>query len=207
MSLEFGNRELLERFLACVIGEERALELSKDIGFDFNFSETIDTLVSCNTDILSDFLILFKRASKTYLKASYLKKNGNKFDTSEKICDYFEVSFLDADNEEIHAIGLDDELHIICEAVLNVGSPSKVSFSLRQFADFVIKNNLSRITIAHNHPNGACLPSDEDLICTKRLVEFLDMIDTELIDHIVVGRGGAYSIRSSLKGYEIWDKQ
>lgn len=206
MSLEFGNRELLERFLACVIGEERALELSKDIGFNLNFSEVIDTLVSYNTDILSDFLILFKRVAKTYLETAYLKKNGNKLDTSEKICDYFEISFLGATNEEIHIIGLDDELYITCEGVLNTGSPSKVSFSLRKISEFVIKNNLSRIAIAHNHPNGTCLPSDEDLICTKRLVEFLDMIDTELIDHIVVGRGGLHSIRSSLRGCGIWNK-
>lgn len=206
MSLEFGNRELLERFLACVIGKEQALELLKGIGFDIDFAEVIDALVNHNTDTLSDFLILFREVSKIYLETAYLKKNGNKLDTAEKICNYFEISFLGVENEEIHAIGLDDELHIICEVTLNVGSPSKVRLSLRQFAEFVIRNNLSRIVIAHNHPNGTFFPSEEDIVCTKRLVEFLNMIDTELIDHIVVGRGGTHSIRSSLKGCEIWNK-
>lgn len=206
MSLKLGDRELLERFLAFVIDKEKVLEISRDVfRFDFDFAEVIDILDD-NTGVLSNFLALFKRVAKAYLEAVYFKKNGNKFNTTKKICNYFEISFLGVCNEEIHIIGLDDELHITCEGVLNTGSPSKVDFSLRKITEFVIKNNLSRIVIAHNHPNGTCIPSNEDLACTKKLIEFLDVIDTDLVDHIVVGMGGAYSMKSSHRAYEIWSK-
>ena len=199
--------EMLKKFLSYVVSKEQLFDILKNISEIDNMANAIDLLVKHNVTYLSDFLILFRKIAKDYLQTAYLEKNGNKLDTAEKICNYFEISFLGVENEEIHAIGLDDELHIICETTLNVGSPSKVRLSLRQFAEFVIRNNLSRIVIAHNHPNGTCLPSKEDIVCTKRLVEFLNMIDTELIDHIIVGRCGAYSIRSSLKGYEIWNKK
>lgn len=198
--------ELLEKFLSYAVSKEQSFEILKNVSETDNFSSTIDLLANRGINDLSEFLILFRKVAKAYLQTAYLVKNGDKFDTTQKLCDYFEISFLGVRNEEIHAIGLDNELHIVCEIVLNVGSPSKVGFSLRQFADFVIRNNLSRIAIAHNHPNGTFIPSNEDLMCTKRLVEFLDMIDTELIDHIVVGRGGAYSMKASHRAYEIWNK-
>lgn len=198
--------EMLERFLSYVIGKEQLVDTLKDISETDSIASAIDLLADRDTNNLSEFFVVFRKIAKDYLQTAYLKKNGNKLDTTEKICNYFEISFLGVKNEEIHAIGLDDELYIICEATLNIGSPSKVAFSLRKFADFVIRNNLSRIVIAHNRPNGICYPSEEDIVCTKRLVEFLNMIDTELIDHIIIGRGGAHSIRSSLRGCEIWDK-
>ena len=199
--------ELLGKFLSYAVSKEQLFEILKNVSETDNLSSIIDLLADCKINDLSEFLVLFRKIAKAYLQTAYLAKNGDKFDTTQNLCKCFEISFLGVYNEEIYAIGLDEELHIVCEGVLNIGSPSKVSFSLRQFADFVIKNHLSRIAIAHNHPNGTCLPSDEDLICIKRLIEFLDMIDTELIDHIVVGRGGAYSMKSSLKGYEIWNKK
>lgn len=198
--------EMLKKFLSYIVSKEQLFDTLKYIYEAESMASAIDFLVDRDTNDLSEFLILFRKIAEAYLQTSYLEKNGNKLDTTEKICDYFEISFLGVKNEEIHAIGLDDELYIICEATLNIGSPSKVAFSLRQFADFVIRNNLSLIVIAHNHPNGICYPSEEDIVCTQKLVEFLDVIDTELIDHIVVGRGGAHSIRSSLKGCEIWNK-
>lgn len=199
--------ELLERFLSYVINKEQLFEILKNISETDDLSSMIDSLVGCSINNLSEFLVLFRKIAKAYLQTAYLTNNGDRLDTTKKLCDCFEISFLGVRNEEIHAIGLDDDLHIICEGVLNIGSPSKVDFSLRQFAEFVVKNNLSRIAIAHNHPNGTCFPSDEDVICTKKIIDFLDMIDVELIDHIIVGRGGAFSMRSSLRGCEIWDRQ
>lgn len=207
-----NHRELFECILSYVVDKECAIEIIKNVVSKSNitFAEAIDSIVDCcEINNIGDkeitFFKLFRCAAKVYLKTSFLKMNGNRFDNIKKLCDYFELSFLGIYNEEIHIIGLDDELHITCEGVIGLGNPAKVELPLRQFAEFIIKNHLSRIVISHNHPNGSFMPSNEDVYCTKKLIEFLMMIDTELIDHIVVGRGGTYSMRSSLKGYEIWN--
>ena len=207
--IKINNLELLTRLLFYIIEKEQVYELLKTAGFDHNtnFVDMI-TVVERHSDIvgndLSDFFALFRYIARMYNEASYLKDNSDKLDTTQKMYDYFEISFLGVDNEEVHAVGLDDELHITCKEVLSIGTPSKVAFALRCFTTFVIKNNLSRIIIAHNHSNGSCLPSDEDFRYTKKLIDFLNMIDTELVDHIVIGKGGAYSMRSSYRGCEIW---
>ena len=77
------------------------------------------------------------------------------------------------------------------------GTIGKVELSTRKFADFVVKNNCSRVVIAHNHPNGSCIPSKSDISATKYLCEILDTIEIELLDHIIVGRTGSISLRTS----------
>ena len=65
--------------------------------------------------------------------------------------------------------------------------------------DEIIRTACSRTTrrllIAHNHPSGDPTPSLSDKIATRRLAEMLRLIEIDLIDHLVVGRGGVTSFR------------
>jgi len=40
--------------------------------------------------------------------------------------------------------------------------------------------------LAHNHPSGLAIPSDEDAATTMRLAKALKTVDIQLVDHIVV---------------------
>ncbi len=47
--------------------------------------------------------------------------------------------------------------------------------------------------IAHNHPSGNVLPSDQDDFTTKKLNVLLDLYDVNLFDHIIVSGEKTYS--------------
>jgi DNA repair protein RadC len=47
------------------------------------------------------------------------------------------------------------------------------------------------VIIAHNHPSGVPTPSDADIHITQRLKKALETVDIRLLDHIIVGKGGA----------------
>ena len=44
----------------------------------------------------------------------------------------------------------------------------------------------------HNHPSGSLIPSEKDIAITDRLKMVCDLIDVNLLDHIIVGRGREY---------------
>ncbi|MCL2754229.1 MAG: hypothetical protein FWD35_00730 [Oscillospiraceae bacterium] len=113
---------------------------------------------------------------------------------SERLKDYCQALFMDAHSEEIHCLYMDNNLKLLaCERVC-VGTLGKVEIPVRQIARSIIARNCSRIVIAHNHPTGTCMPSRVDIDTTKQLRAAFAQLETELLDHIVVGRDGAISM-------------
>lgn len=49
------------------------------------------------------------------------------------------------------------------------------------------------IVVAHNHPSGSEIPSLHDEEFTQRLKEGAELLNITLLDHIILGRDGAYS--------------
>jgi DNA repair protein RadC len=52
--------------------------------------------------------------------------------------------------------------------------------------------NASAVVVAHNHPSGDPAPSDDDVLLTQRLVAAGELLGVQVLDHVVVGQGGAY---------------
>jgi DNA repair protein RadC len=49
------------------------------------------------------------------------------------------------------------------------------------------------VILAHNHPSGVAEPSAADRRITERLQSALALVDIRVLDHIIVGRGRAFS--------------
>ncbi len=63
------------------------------------------------------------------------------------------------------------------------------------FRDAVRANSAS-IIVAHNHPSGDPSPSPEDVAVTKALIEAGKLLDIEVLDHLIIGKGRYVSIKS-----------
>lgn len=55
-----------------------------------------------------------------------------------------------------------------------------------------LKAGAEEIIVAHNHPSGDLTPSEADIAATTRLSEAGNLLSVPLIDHIILGRGGAF---------------
>ena len=49
-----------------------------------------------------------------------------------------------------------------------------------------MKDNAATVILAHNHPGGFAVPSEEDINATQELAKSLRDVDVFLADHIVV---------------------
>jgi DNA repair protein RadC len=58
-----------------------------------------------------------------------------------------------------------------------------------------LEDAASGIVIVHNHPSGDPTPSAADIEMTRALVEACEILGLELLDHVIVARAGAQSLR------------
>jgi DNA repair protein RadC len=61
--------------------------------------------------------------------------------------------------------------------------------------------NSPAIIIAHAHPSGDPAPSPEDVLITRELVSAGNILEIELLDHLVVGAGKWVSMRERGLGF------
>jgi DNA repair protein RadC len=53
----------------------------------------------------------------------------------------------------------------------------------------------SAIVLVHNHPSGDPTPSADDVQMTRAVAAACDVVGLSLLDHVVVARSGAASLR------------
>ncbi len=113
------------------------------------------------------------------------------------IYEYFASSFLGVMTEQIKLCCLDDNLKVVTCPVIQDGAVNVVPVNVRKLVETVYKSNCSLIILAHNHPNGMAVPSDEDIKVTRQLKQILASVGINLLDHVIVGKSGAISMKYS----------
>jgi DNA repair protein RadC len=81
--------------------------------------------------------------------------------------------------------------------VLGIASISKGGISgtvtdIRIILQLAIKANASGIIICHNHPSGNVQPSESDLAITRKIKESGNLMDIQLLDHLIIIPEGRY---------------
>ena len=69
---------------------------------------------------------------------------------------------------------------------ISEGGISGSLMDVRMIYQYAIKGNASGIIIAHNHPSGNSNPSESDLKITNKIKEAGNLLDIQLLDHIIV---------------------
>jgi DNA repair protein RadC len=62
-----------------------------------------------------------------------------------------------------------------------------------------LKCNATGIIICHNHPSGKLLPSEADITLTKSIGKCADLLEINLLDHLIVTKNGFYSFSNEGK--------
>lgn len=103
--------------------------------------------------------------------------------------------FYGARDELVYLLCLDASCRVICCRKLCQGSVNSASFSARTIAQTALHANATSVVLAHNHPSGMFVPSEEDLCMTNHLREALEPLDILLVDHIIIANDNYTSMR------------
>ena len=112
--------------------------------------------------------------------------------SSSEVRDYLIHSLRGLKKEILTVIYLDASHAIIHSETVAEGTINVNTVYPRELIKKALEQNASAIIIAHNHPSGSLEPSAQDLQLTRTLTLLGNMMQIQLLDHIVIG-DGSYS--------------
>ncbi|MBN2391650.1 MAG: DNA repair protein RadC [Anaerolineae bacterium] len=110
---------------------------------------------------------------------------------------------LIAQQEQEHflVLFLDTRNRIVDWEVLYKGTLNSSIVRIAEVFRGAVRRHCAAIIVAHNHPSGDPSPSPEDIALTQRLVEAGKLMEVDVLDHMVVGRGRWVSLRERGLGW------
>ena len=98
------------------------------------------------------------------------------------------------DDERLLGIFVDASSRFISSGWLATGLGAQVTVPCRAVTRRVIELGAEGIVLAHNHPSGSTKPSAADIRSTAILRTVLTALGCRLLDHLIVGRDGCFSM-------------
>jgi DNA repair protein RadC len=101
---------------------------------------------------------------------------------------------LGGHNREVFSCLFLDSQHRVlrCEDLF-LGTLDGAAVYPREVAVRALQYSAAAVIFAHNHPSGVAEPSSADRRITERLCAALALLDIRVLDHVIIGRGRAFS--------------
>lgn len=106
--------------------------------------------------------------------------------TSCEAGEFCKKLFLGRLYECFFMIALNGKNEVVNYEKISEGTLNEVNIQPRKVVSFALQNNAAKIIIAHNHPGGIVMPSQDDIDSTGMLKQALKIIGVEMSDHIIV---------------------
>ncbi len=111
---------------------------------------------------------------------------------SKDIFAYIKSFLVDLDHEEFWVIALHKSQKIADKKMLFSGGYDAVVVDTKMVLKFALESNALALVVAHNHPSGNIIPSNHDVAITYKLQQACNLLDIQLVDHIIVGGNDKY---------------
>ena len=110
---------------------------------------------------------------------------------------YLVPRFFGRTNETVFLLCLDAKCKVLDCREIGEGSVNAASISIRKIVETALNSKATTVVLAHNHPSGVAVPSNEDVQTTRRVAAALRAVEVHLADHIVAADGDYVSMVQS----------
>lgn len=93
---------------------------------------------------------------------------------------------IDQNREHFWVVGLETNQRILFIELISLGSVNESLVEPMEVFSLALQKRAVKIILCHNHPNGELRPSDKDLDLTDRLIQVGLIVDTPVIDHLII---------------------
>jgi DNA repair protein RadC len=105
------------------------------------------------------------------------------------------------EQEHFRVLYLDTRNRLLDIETVYVGSLNASHIRVGEVFRDAVKRNCAAIIVAHNHPSGDPTPSPEDVEVTRQLVAAGNLLDIEVLDHLIIGQQRFVSLRERGLGF------
>ncbi len=123
------------------------------------------------------------------------------FHSPQEVADHVKYEMAALDQEQLRVMLMDTRNRLEKMVTLYIGSLNSSTVRVGELFKEAIRCNCASIIIIHNHPSGDPSPSPEDITLTKAAVQAGKLLDVEVLDHIVIGRGNFVSLKERGLGF------
>lgn len=102
--------------------------------------------------------------------------------------------------ERFCILGLNTKNTVLFSETISTGSLNASIVHPRETFKTLIKRSCASCILVHNHPSSDTMPSNEDIVLTKKLVDCGKILDVNVLDHIIVGAAGGGYVSFKEKG-------
>lgn len=140
-------------------------------------------------------------AAKALVSAAFAETlSGSPISASDaSLLDYLRLHLGFADEEIAMVIFADINCGYVGTEVFAVGGSFSVAVPVRHIARRALELGARTVLLAHNHPSGCALPSDEDWRVTDLIKNALQTLEVALLDHLIVTRHATFSMRDGVR--------
>ena len=101
-------------------------------------------------------------------------------------------------NEIVKIVILNNKNEILSIQDIASGGANFANVSIKDIMSEPIKMKAPKVVLIHNHPSGDSTPSKQDIFFTEQLIEIMEIMGIQLVDHIVIGNMNYTSIFSKI---------
>ena len=111
-----------------------------------------------------------------------------------------EMSFLD--QEHLRVVLLNTKNEVVATHGVYIGNVNSSFIRVSEVLRPAIRENCPSIIVVHNHPSGDPTPSSEDILVTRQIRLGGEMLDIELLEHVIIGDQSFFSLKEKGLGFQ-----
>lgn len=123
--------------------------------------------------------------ARRHLSASL--QTGDALTSPQLVRQYLSAQLRHQPREVFAILLLDNQHRLLAYEELFYGTIDGASVYPREVVKLALAKNAAAVILAHNHPSGIAEPSQADRRITERLQSALELVDINVLDHMVVG--------------------
>ena len=113
---------------------------------------------------------------------------GDEFTSATSTKEYLTFKLGLYEHEVFSLMLLNSQHQLIKYKEMFHGTINSANIYPREVVKAALKVNAAAVIFAHNHPSGLSTPSEADKSITRRLTDALNLIDVNVLDHIIVAK-------------------
>ena len=79
-------------------------------------------------------------------------------------------------------------------SLIGEGTTNGTTVNIKEVFQLVITSNSSAVVLCHNHPSGQLKPSQADISITEKIKRVAQILDVQVLDHLIISSEGCYSM-------------
>ncbi len=154
---------------------------------------SLEGVICAEADDIKEFSGLKENAEVLFALLRELLSRVNPDDSAPELADregikkYLIRLYRSFDVEVVYALYFNAAGAFVGKQMVFSGNISSARFSLRTVTEGVIRAGGKTVILAHNHPSKSVVPSEDDILSTKRIAAHLSANEIDLAEHYIIG--------------------